>query len=319
MISETNATFCYFQALAQDKIAGQVDMNNPLREVLISVCYRHDKEEQEKNDHGSDITTLGGNTLKQLTVNQLTKIFPTAGGTFTAVDHISFSVNVGEIVSLIGPNGAGKTTTVQMIYGMLLPTSGDIRLDDTLLTEKQRRKISIGLVLGGDSGFYGNATVYDNLSFFAHLKEIKWSQIESEVMRVLHLVGLEDKKKSKTYTLSKGMYQRLHIARALLGKPDILLLDEPTTGLDVELAHEIRDLIKQLAKNEQVAVLLTSHMMSEVEYLSDRLLLINHGKIFIEGSVQDVVAASGVNYVERPATLEESYLGLIKQQMGGEG
>lgn len=256
--------------------------------------------------------------MKSLSIKELTKVFTTSGEAFTAVDHISFTVNVGEIVSLIGPNGAGKTTTVQMIYGMLAPTSGEILIDDRPLTLQERHRMAIGLVLGGDSGFYGNASVQDNLTFFAHLKGMKRAAIKPEVGRVLQLVGLEEKGNQKVYTLSKGMYQRLHIARALLNRPQILLLDEPTTGLDVELAHDIRDLIKQLAKKERVAVLLTSHMMSEVEYLSDRLLLINHGKLFIEGSVQDVVQASGVNYVERPATLEESYLALIQQQSGGE-
>lgn len=250
-------------------------------------------------------------------IKHLKKEFKDKKDTFVAVDDVSFQMRSGQVVALLGPNGAGKTTIVQMLAGYLKQTSGTIMIDDVELTDKNRQDFPMGIVLGGELGFYGNASAKDNLTFFAHLKKVKRQQIKEEVERVLTLVQLENVKDKKVREFSKGMRQRLHIARALLNSPKIILLDEPTTGLDVEVAKTIRDTVKHLAKMEDIAFLLTSHTMSEIEFLSDKILLIGAGKIHHEGNVESIIALSKVQTIDRPATLEESYLALAEQLKRG--
>lgn len=246
-----------------------------------------------------------------LSVKKLRKVFESNGKEFDAVDDISFDVHAGEIVSLLGPNGAGKTTTVSMIGGYLLPTSGEVVINGKN-RYKNKIKPKVGVVLGGELGFYGRATALDNLLFFADLARVPRRQQRQEALRVLDLVELTDAANKKVQFFSKGMKQRLHIARALLGNPPLLLLDEPTSGLDVEISTEIRKIIKQLA-DQGAAILLTSHTMSEIESLADRILLIGAGKIFTSGTVAEIIKQSDVHHIDRPATLEESYLAIAPQ------
>lgn len=236
---------------------------------------------------------------------------------FVALEDVSFKLEKKEILALLGPNGAGKTTTVQIIAGYLTPTAGKVQLDgiDREILGKQGRK-KIGVVLGGELGFYGRATAYDNLRFFANLADIPWREQKTEVARVLEMVSLADVAHKKVGEFSRGMRQRLHIARALMGSPEILLLDEPTNGLDVEIAHEIRILIRKLA-DAGTAVLLTSHTMSEIEELADRVILIGAGRVFHEGNIESILKLSQVKHIDRPATLEESYLALASQLRRG--
>lgn len=236
---------------------------------------------------------------------------------FVAVDDVSFAIESGEILSLLGPNGAGKTTIVQMVGGYLEPTSGRVLYNGQTRSEiLHRKQIVCGVVFGGEMGFYGMATAQDNLRFFANLAGLRRKEIASEIDRVLALVQLTDVKNKRVGEFSRGMRQRLHIARALVGSPPILLLDEPTSGLDVEMAHEIRDVVRSLARSG-VAILLTSHTMSEIESLADRVLLLGGGKIFHEGTVESVVALSELHHIDRPATLEESYLALAPKLKRG--
>lgn len=246
-----------------------------------------------------------------LSVKKLSKIFESKNGDFHAVTDVSFDIHTGEIISLLGPNGAGKTTIVSMIGGYLLPTSGEVLVNGKNRYQN-KEKPNVGIVLGGDLGFYGRASAFDNLLFFADLSRVPHRQQVSEVNRVLDLVDLSTVSHKKVQFFSKGMKQRLHIARALLGNPPLLLLDEPTSGLDVEIANEIHITIKKLAK-KGVAVLLTSHTMSEIESLADSVLLIGSGKIFSSGTIEEIVAQSNVHHIDRPATLEESYLAIAPQ------
>lgn len=243
-----------------------------------------------------------------LSVRNLCKTFTSDGKKFKAVDGINFDLNSGEIISLLGPNGAGKTTTVSMIGGYLLPTSGEV-----IVNGKNRYKKGfnekIGVVLGGELGFYGRATALNNLLFFSDLAKVPHKDQRQEALRVLNLVKLEDVANKKVQFFSKGMKQRLHIARALLGNPQLLLLDEPTSGLDVEISVEIHKIIKKLA-NSGVSILLTSHTMSEIESLADKVMLIGAGKIFTTGTVEQIIKKSEVQHIDRPATLEESYLAI---------
>lgn len=240
--------------------------------------------------------------MKTLHVENISKIYGKKDK-FAAVNNVSFDINLGEIVSLIGPNGAGKTTIVSMIGGYIEKTSGKILVNGKLKNYKN----DIGVSFGGDLGFYGNVSAYDNLNFYADLANVPYKERKKEVHRVLEIVSLGDVKNKKVKYFSKGMNQRLHIAKSLLNSPSLLLLDEPTNGLDVEVAKEIRDTIKKLTIEENVSILLTSHIMGEIETLSDRIILIGGGNIKFEGSLMDIINYSGL-----PAgtSLEDAYLSI---------
>lgn len=240
--------------------------------------------------------------MKTLHVENISKIYGKKDK-FVAVNNVSFDINPGEIVSLIGPNGAGKTTIVSMIGGYIEKTSGKILVNGKLKNYKN----DIGVSFGGDLGFYGNVSAYDNLNFYADLANVPYKERKKEVHRVLEIVSLRDVKNKKVKYFSKGMNQRLHIAKSLLNSPSLLLLDEPTNGLDVEVAKEIRDTIKKLTIEENVSILLTSHIMGEIETLSDRIILIGGGNIKFEGSLMDIINYSGL-----PAgtSLEDAYLSI---------
>lgn len=246
-----------------------------------------------------------------LAIKNLRKVYNDNGKEFIALDDVSFDIKEGEIVALLGPNGAGKTTIVSIIGGYLLPTSGQVIINGEDVI-KTRSRDNIGVSFGGDLGFYGRATAKQNMSFFADLAKIPHRKQKAEIERVLDIVNLKDDMNKKVQFFSKGMKQRMHIARALLGNPQLLLLDEPTDGLDVEIATNIRNVIKNLAQSG-ISILLTSHMMSEVEALSDQIVLLGAGKIHAKGTVEDIVEMSKVKRIDRPATLEESYLALAPQ------
>lgn len=246
-----------------------------------------------------------------LAIKNLRKVYNDNGKEFIALDDVSFDIKEGEIVALLGPNGAGKTTIVSIICGYLLPTSGQVIINGEDVI-KTRSRDNIGVSFGGDLGFYGRATAKQNMSFFADLAKIPHRKQKAEIERVLDIVNLKDDMNKKVQFFSKGMKQRMHIARALLGNPQLLLLDEPTDGLDVEIATNIRNVVKNLAQSG-ISILLTSHMMSEVEALSDQIVLLGAGKIHAKGTVEDIVEMSKVKRIDRPATLEESYLALAPQ------
>lgn len=251
-----------------------------------------------------------------LAIKNLSKIYNDNGKKFVALDDVSFDIKKGEIIALLGPNGAGKTTIVSIIGGYLLPTSGSAIINGQDIIKTKSRD-NIGVSFGGDLGFYGRATAKQNMSFFADLAKVPHRKQKEEIERVLDIVNLKDDMNKKVQFFSKGMKQRIHIARALLGNPQLLLLDEPTDGLDVEIATNIRKVVKNLAQSG-ISILLTSHMMSEVEALADQIILLGAGKIHAKGTVEDIVDLSQVKRIDRPATLEESYLALAPQLRRGE-
>lgn len=240
--------------------------------------------------------------MKTLQVENISKIYGEKDK-FVAVNNVSFDINPGEIVSLIGPNGAGKTTIVSMTGGYIEKTSGKILVNG----KEKNYKNDIGVSFGGDLGFYGNVSAYDNLIFYADLANVPYKERKKEVHRVLEIVSLGDVKNKKVKYFSKGMNQRLHIAKSLLNSPSLLLLDEPTNGLDVEVAKEIRDTIKKLTIEENVSILLTSHIMGEIETLSDRIILIGGGNIKFEGSLMDIIHYAGL---PNGTSLEDAYLSI---------
>ena len=229
--------------------------------------------------------------LLLLRASHLVRSFGRKDKTFVAVEDVSLDVGAGQVHGLLGPNGAGKTTTVRMCATLLAPTSGEVWVDGVdAVRHPERARSRLGLVLGGELGFYPRATARDNLLFFADIQGLDARRRHSAVMDALERVGLVEAASRKTGELSRGMRQRLHLARALLGSPSLLLLDEPTTGLDPDVALQVRELAQR-----GTGVLLTSHSMPEVEELADIISVIGAGRIVVRGGVGDVSAFAGVS------------------------
>lgn len=196
-----------------------------------------------------------------------------------AVDGVSFEVKPGEIFGFLGPNGAGKTTTIRMLATLLEPSSGQAFIcgyDVTRQATEARRRL--GAVLAGDRSLYWKLSGRENLEFFATLYHVPRHEIKQRVDAVLERMQLADRADELVERYSTGMKQRLSLARALLANPPVLLLDEPTLGLDPQSARNLRELVLEL-KNEGRAILLTTHYMEEADLLSDRIAIIDHGKI----------------------------------------
>jgi ABC-2 type transport system ATP-binding protein len=206
-----------------------------------------------------------------------------ATGVRPAVDGISFTVKRGEIFGLLGPNGAGKTTTIKMLSTLLLPTSGTalvLGLDVQTRVGEIRKRIN--LVSGGERGLYYRLTGRDNLRFFADLYRVPKEVRDRRVTELLELVGLASAADRRVEEYSRGMKQRLHIARGLVNDPELLFLDEPTIGLDPEISCEIRGMIDRLSK-EGKTILLTTHDMREADQLCDHINVISEGRIIASG------------------------------------
>ena len=238
-------------------------------------------------------------------------------GRFQAVADVSLRVGAGQVHALLGPNGAGKTTTVRMCATLLLPTSGSVRVDGVdAVAHPRRARRRLGLVLGGDLGFYPRASARQNLLFFADLQGVARGDRVSAVDGALEQVGLSDAADRRASALSRGMRQRLHLARALLGRPRLLLLDEPTNGLDPDISLQVRQTVAEVAASG-VGVLLTSHTMPEIEELADTISVIGAGRIEVRGTVADVARHAGVLAVTtltlpgRAAGLDEELRGVL--------
>jgi ABC-2 type transport system ATP-binding protein len=204
----------------------------------------------------------------------------------TAVDGINFSVAKGEVFGFLGPNGAGKTTTIAMLLGLVRPTAGSAEV----LGHDIRRDLSAALRRVGaiveTPAFYPYMTGIDNLRIFAR---IIGGDVEVHIPEVLERVDLSGRGMDKVGTYSMGMRQRLGLASALLGDPDLLILDEPTNGLDPAGMQEMRILIRRLADEEDKTVFLSSHLLHEVEQVCDRVLILNKGQVIAQGEVKDLL------------------------------
>jgi ABC-2 type transport system ATP-binding protein len=201
-----------------------------------------------------------------------------------AVNDISFTVQPGELFGLLGPNGAGKTTTVKVLTTLLLPTSGSVRiLGYDVVKQADQLRSRIGFIFGGERGLYWRLSGIDNLRYFASLYLMEPDITKKRIPYLLDMVGLADRGEEKVEGYSRGMKQRLHIARTLLHDPEILFLDEPTIGLDPVGARELREVIRNLQLEEKT-ILLTTHYMFEADALCERLAVIKDGRIIAEGS-----------------------------------
>ena len=211
-------------------------------------------------------------------------------GSKTILHDISFNVNKGEIVGFLGPNGAGKTTTMRMVAGFTAATSGTVRVAGfDMATDNQLAAAHIGY-LPEQPPLYDVLDVTDYLTFVARAKQIPAVQRSSQLERVIHACRLESVTRKEIYKLSKGFRQRVGLAQALLGDPDVLLLDEPTAGLDPGQIQETREVIREVGKNH--AVLLSTHILPEVTLICQRVAIINHGRILATGSPQGLQRAA---------------------------
>jgi ABC-2 type transport system ATP-binding protein len=222
---------------------------------------------------------------KIIEINSLTKDFKD----LRAVNSLNLNVFEGDVFGFLGPNGAGKSTTIRMLLSLIKPTEGSIKLFDKTL---QKNRIEILKRIGAiveKPDFYGYLSAYKNLEILGKIsgKEIS----KNRIMEVLELVGLSKRYKSKVKTFSHGMKQRLGLGQALLHNPDLIILDEPTTGLDPQGMKEIRDLILHLSKVEKKTIFLSSHILSEVELVANRMIIINKGTTKVEGYVKDLLNA----------------------------
>ena len=219
-------------------------------------------------------------------------------GSFTAVDNISFKIEEGEIIGLLGPNGAGKSTTMNMITGYIEPTEGEIVINGYDISKKPRKaKSQIGYMPEGVP-LYSDLTVKEFVTYMAELKKVDRKTRKEKVEKIIEQTGLKDVEKKLTRNLSRGYKQRVSMAGALVGEPKILILDEPTVGLDPKQITEIRALIKELGKTH--TVILSSHILSEVSQICNKVIIINKGKIVAVDTPENLekkVASNNTTYV----------------------
>jgi len=243
---------------------------------------------------------------KIIEINSLTKDFKD----LRAVNSLNLNVFEGDVFGFLGPNGAGKSTTIRMLLSLIKPTEGSIKLFDKTL-EKNRIEIlkRIGAIVEKPD-FYGYLSAYKNLEILGKIsgKEIS----KKRIMEVLELIGLSKRYKSKVKTFSHGMKQRLGLGQALLHNPDLIILDEPTTGLDPQGMKEIRDLILHLSKVEKKTIFLSSHILHEVELVANRMIIVNKGTTKVEGYVQDLLNAKKLK-VSFEVNDEEKTISLLAQ------
>lgn len=214
-----------------------------------------------------------------------------------ALRGVSLDVPQGELFGLLGPNGAGKTTLIKILSTVLLPTAGSVRVFDHDITRDTGsvRRI-LGLVFGGDRGVYGTLNGRDTLRFWADLYHLEPAYARRRVEEVLQLVGLAGRAEERVETYSRGMKQRLHLARGILHHPDLLLLDEPTIGLDPVAALQVREIVRDLHR-QGMTILLTTHYMGEAESLCGRVAFINEGQIVSVGSPKALTQAADAKVV----------------------
>lgn len=219
------------------------------------------------------------------------------------VKDLNLRIEQADIYGLLGPNGAGKSTSIKIILGLIHPDKGEVLINKfSILSQKQQALQSVGAIVEGPS-FYNHMSAYKNLKLYAGLYGIEKERID----QVLEIVGLDQEKNKKVKNYSMGMKQRLGIAQAIMNRPQFVILDEPTNGLDPQGVIEIRSLIRLLAKEEKTSFLICSHILGEIEQMCNKIAIINKGEILASGEIKSLISRSG------SSTLEEYYLKIVSR------
>jgi sodium transport system ATP-binding protein len=221
-----------------------------------------------------------------------------------AVDEVNFTINPGEIVGLLGENGAGKTTTLRMIATMLKPTGGTAIVNGhDLMQEPEKVRSQIGILFGGEVGLYDRLTARENIKYFADLNGMTAEEAKKSIDKLSGLLGMEEFIDRRVGKFSRGMKQKVAIARSIVHNPSVMLFDEPTIGLDVTASKIVQDFILS-CKGENKSIIFSSHSMQEVEKLCDRIVIIHKGRIVEDGTIEDLKAKYN-------SDLEEVFLKLV--------
>lgn len=245
---------------------------------------------------------------KILAVKNLNKSF----GEFKAVNNINLQVNQGDIYGFLGPNGAGKSTTLRMILGLIKPDSGEILINGKSNSGSNRNFLtSIGALIEKPD-FYKNLSAYDNLKILYKMSKLKDINRISEVLKE---VDLWDKKNQKVGGFSQGMKQRLGIAQTLMHQPSLIILDEPSNGLDPQGQSDMRSLILRINQEMGITVIISSHILSEIEKISNRMVVINKGEKIVEGNVQELMQNELLKVSFKSENLDSIALFLKKQSI----
>ncbi len=224
-------------------------------------------------------------TERALEVKGLNKTYPQwRKESVEALRDVSFDLSKGEVMGLLGPNGAGKTTAIKCVCGLILPDSGSVRFFGEEVKDRVARYVSA--VLEGNRNIYWRLSTRENLEFFAGLQGLSPSSVREDIVSLLKTFKLEDKENVPARKLSRGMQQKLALGCALIRDTPLLLLDEPTLGLDVETSLELRNYIKELVRDGDKTILLSSHDMNVVEDVCDRVVIINHGRVVADDTVK---------------------------------
>ena len=222
-----------------------------------------------------------------LEVNNLCKSYQS----FKAVDDISFHVNKGDIYGFLGPNGAGKSTTLRMILGLIRPDSGLIQLNNERVDYQNKKYLNqIGALIERPD-FYKNLSAYENLKILYRMSKLRDIQIIDDVLKEVDLL---ERKKDKVGGYSQGMKQRLGIAQALMHQPSLIILDEPSNGLDPQGQADMRELILRINKERGITVVISSHILAEIEKISNRMIVINKGRKIAEGEVSQLMSSDSI-------------------------
>ena len=240
---------------------------------------------------------------KVLCVNRLRRLY----GDTVAVDGVSFEVERGEIVGLLGPNGAGKTTTINMILGVLAPTSGTIRIEGNDIATSRSRALERTNFAAVYAPLPGNLTVHQNLRVFGLLYGVK--ELPERIEALIDEFDLRRLRHAKCGVLSSGEQTRVSLAKAMLNRPRLLLLDEPTASLDPAVARDIRTQVREFVSRNDVGVLWTTHNMYEVADVCDRVLFLSHGKVLLEGDPRTLPPEHGKE------TLEELFIAVAREPL----
>lgn len=232
-----------------------------------------------------------------------------------AVKEVNMYLEPGEIVGLLGPNGAGKSTTISIISSLIPPTSGDVRLfNESILKQPGIIREILGVV-PQEIALYDDLTAQENLQFFGRIYGLKGKELKKRVDEVLEQIGLTERRKDVVKTFSGGMKRRLNIGVALLHQPQFIIMDEPTVGIDPQSRNYILETVKRLNQEEKMTVMYTSHYMEEVEYLCNRIYIMDKGSIIASGTKEELknILASETTMIIKVERLKEEFIQKIKE------